>query len=338
VRVSLGTIASCCLAALVVIVLAIADSRTFEDAEYSPLYQATLKNAYSRFKESDKRVPAGRPDEVARDPGQELNTAPNELGPSSDAGSLPRTDPRRLPGTVPPATDKAVPRSGPRGLMPDDHRSTIPQPVAHQHGPHMSAGERYAQEREYEKAIAEFRLEVQEHPECALAQHRIGDMLKLAGKPEEAVAAWNEVLRLNPAYHCVHAHIGDVLAAQGKEDQAAAAYDKAIAGYREQIKSGGPAATSARYHLAKLLLDINRNATEALALAQQVVQDAPDKPMHHYLVARCLEATGRRDEAIAAIDKASQLDPSQAEAYRVFRERLTRGATSVPSSLGQAKN
>ena len=55
------------LAVLLVVVLAMADARLFdEDAEFSPLYEATLKDAYSRFEASDRQVPAKAPDVAGR--------------------------------------------------------------------------------------------------------------------------------------------------------------------------------------------------------------------------------------------------------------------------------
>ena len=61
-----------------------------------------------------------------------------------------------------------------------------------------------------------------------LAHANLGIAIKHQGKPDEAVAAYREAIRLQPDLAEDHAYLGNALQAQGKPDEAVAEYREAI--------------------------------------------------------------------------------------------------------------
>jgi tetratricopeptide (TPR) repeat protein len=335
---------------LIVAVLVRADAGMFEkDAEFSSLYNATLQDAYSRFSASDKKVPAGGPvDEIGGNtmpqvsPAQMAGTRPAPgaaMGGQRPAGTMP------MPGAAAPAgsglnfkqqSEMAALR-GNAGGVPAGVQPAAAQHVHDDGGPHSKRGNELLAQAKYDEAIAEFRLALQENPNRAQAQHSIGDALRYQGKHAEAIASYDAVLKQLPTFHCCYVHIGEILAAQGRSEEAQAAFNKAIEGYKQDLSAGGPQASVAAYHLAKLYVDQNRNIDEALVLAGQAVQAAPNQPAYLHLLARCNERAGRKEEAIKITDQILQLNPENIQIYQTYRNQLMGApAQSVPPAAPPA--
>ncbi len=313
---NLAAVGGGALAVAVIVVLAVADSSRFEDAEYTPLYKATLEDAFSKFKESDKRVPA----RGAVDPGAEaMFTPPAAVAQQPFQSPVPgmlQGMGQGAAGSVPGGTAPgAAAGSGAAGHVHDDG------------GVHMKLGNEHLGKGEYDKAAAEYRLALQENPSRSLAAHQIADALRAAGRFDEAVAAYVDVVAKFKTYQCCYTHIGDMYRERKDPAKADEYYDKAAAGFQAQVAEGGPQATIGKYHLARLHLDRGRNQAEALKLAQEAVAEAPDQAMYLLLLSQSYQALGRRNEALAAIDKAIAMNPENIEVYRTFRQQLTSPAT-----------
>ncbi len=312
------TIGACCLAALLVVVLAVADLQTVDDAEYSPLYQNTLKNSYARFKQTDERVPARAPSDAAADWIDELGSpassqTPPTGKPSRQARTATGTNARgrSASGQGDRSSAEATASQRNRAAMQD---RALPRPRAHgTPGVHLARGNELAAQRQYDQALDEFRKEIEADPQSALAQHRIADMLRRLGRPEEAVAAYRDVLKIQPAYHCVHIHMGDIYTSLGKTKEAEAAYTIGEAAYRKQIEAGGAEASSARYHLATFYLNHGKDPAQAVAWMEQMVTDFPQNAAYLRLMARCYEAAGRSEDAQSAENRAAAIDAQKAD-------------------------
>ncbi|MCK6455584.1 MAG: tetratricopeptide repeat protein [Phycisphaerae bacterium] len=304
VKRNLAAVGGGALALAIVAVLAIADASRFEDAEYSPLYRATLQDAYSKFKESDRKVPA----KGAADVGAEAMFTPPVAMPQQPMGSPPAAGGKGL-------GSRLVGGSGPGATQP-------PAAPADDGGVHMKLGNDHLAKGEFDKAIAEYRLALQEDPNRALAAHQLADALRYSGRFDEALTAYDDVLKRFPSYICCNTHIADMYRDRKNQTKADEYYDKATGAYEAQVKSGGPQAIVGKYHLAKLYVDRGRNVPEAVRLVEEVVAAAPDQAMYYQLLAQCYQAVGRKQDAISAIDKAISLNPPNVAVFQQYKQQL----------------
>lgn len=342
------TIGACCVAALLVVVLAVADLQTVDDAAYSPLYQNTLKNSYDRFKQTDERVPAKAPDDAAVDwsdsldgpadsqtsPGRSLRSSPRSAtGADARGRSAIGADARKASASGADARRRSASGQGDRNSAEaagSQRNRAAPRPRGHgTPGVHLARGNELSAERQYDQALEEFRKEIEANPQSALAQHRIADMLHRLGRPEEAVAAYRDVLKIQPAYHCVHIHMGDIYTSLGKTKEAEAAYAIGEAAYRMQVEAGGAEAASARYHLAAFHLNHGKDPAQAVAWMEQTVTEFPQNTAYLRLLARCYEAAGRSEDAQSAANRAAAFDAQQAASDQPGKAM----PTSVPAEI-----
>jgi tetratricopeptide (TPR) repeat protein len=322
---TLGMLAGIVVVVGVVAVFGAADGQMFEDAAFTRLYAFTLQQAYSRFDASDRQVPAQPAGSaadpmqgvMAQGPGQSRASQPGQAQRAASAQAMQRLqqfgNQQQSPITLPGGAGQGSGRAQPR--IPDDG------------GPHTIKGNEHLRKREYDQAIKEYQLALQENPARTLTQHSLGDALRYLQRDDEAIAAYRKVLQLNPEYYCCYTHIGDIERSRNNTAAANQAYNAAIAGYQKQVGQGGSVASAARYHLAKLYYDTDRNVSEALALAEQALQDAPDSLAHLQLLAQIYEKVGRTSDAAAMYDRLMQVSPQHAPYFQQQKDRLSGAAT-----------
>ncbi len=313
-RTMVVTISGGLLALVGVTVLAMADANLFdEDPEFSPLYKATLEDAFSRFKASEGRVPPGgsaTPEPRPQPPQQPIARATPQPGARGGLLGINKNAPVGNQRTLPGRTGAATP----------------PTHVHDDGGPHMQRGSQLSAQRQYDQAIAEFRLALQENPSRSLAQHYIGDALRAQGKHDEAIAAYQATLAIKPDYYCCYTHMAEIREAQQNTAAAEAFYQQAIAGYMQQVGANGPQSNIAAYNLAKLYLDKNRGTTaEIVRFAEKAGNVNPPQAPYLHVLARAYEKAGRRDEALAIMNRVMgmQMEPVHRQYYDNYRRQLT---------------
>jgi len=301
-----STISAVLLAAGVITVLAVADLKRFEEPEFSPLYKATLESAYSRFRENDKRVPAGEPRKEA---------APSE----------------ETPGVAPASASKRI-RPAKSAASRHVHSARTSAQSSGYNSPEMKRGNEFAAKKEYDKALAAFREQLKKYPQSALAWHRIGDVLGEQGKSEEAIAAYREALKIQPNFYCCYGHIGDLLLKEGKKEEAEKDFEIMIAGLRKQAKGEGKAAVSAKYELAKFFVDHHRNNDEAMRLAEEAAAANPEQVAYLIPLVTAYQRAGKNKEAVSTIDRILKLKPEFEVYYKKLRARLegAAGGSTAP--------
>lgn len=87
--------------------------------------------------------------------------------------------------------------------------------------------------------------------------------------------------------------------------------------------------------LARLYIDAQRKTEEAVPLAEKVVKLQPIA-VNYQLLAEALEAVGRTDEALEAIDQAMKLDPGQSLFQSVHQRLLKKAGQTPPAKEGNA--
>ena len=127
-----------------------------------------------------------------------------------------------------------------------------------------------------------------------------------AGRNDEAVASYRQLLQVDPDQAEVYVNMGIALRAQGRAGEAAACYKQAI-----QLK---PEFVEAYYNLANVLKDQGRLA-EAVEDYEQAVRLRPEFPQAHYNLANALRSSGRLADAVESYRRAIRLKSDYAAAY-----------------------
>lgn len=141
--------------------------------------------------------------------------------------------------------------------------------------------------------------EISEMIDAAVRHHQ-------AGRHDEAVAGYRQLLQIDPGQAEVYVNIGIVLKAQGRVGEAVACYKQAI-----QLR---PEFVEARYNLANVLKEQGR-FSEAIVNYEQAVRLRPDFPQAHFNLANAFRSCGRLAEATENYRQAIRLKGDYAAAH-----------------------
>ncbi|MEE3717829.1 FkbM family methyltransferase [Tumidithrix elongata RA019] len=179
-----------------------------------------------------------------------------------------------------------------------------------------------------------------ENPHVARYPYLLGSIYAEIARTDEAIACYNQALKLNPNYAEVYFCLGNMELRQGNEDRAMAQYQKAIAiqpnfpkpyvnlAYilerRSQLESAtihlrqaiqiDPSFAEAYRNLGVLLRKLGR-VEEAITEYQQALKIKPKDALAYANLADAFVALGRLDEAIPYYQAVTTLQPNHAGAY-----------------------
>jgi len=142
-------------------------------------------------------------------------------------------------------------------------------------------------------------------PESAAPCYALGRLLDLAGRPGEAEASYRRAIALQPDHARAHNNLGCILSLQGRLGEAVECFRRAI-----ELE---PALPEANQNYAALT---NNPAAQEAAIRGYVQQTARD-PRDAHAFARLgnvYAGLGRVQEAMAALERAIELDAEHAEA------------------------
>jgi len=137
---------------------------------------------------------------------------------------------------------------------------------------------------------------------CLLAQAELG-----RGDHQAALAAASGARSLQPEGEWPHRLVAYALDRLGR-------HDEAVRSAREAVRLE-PHAWQAHVTLARLLSNMRSDGAEALRSAERAVALAPHETQAHLTYALVSGASGRHDEAEAAVQRALELDPQDAAAH-----------------------
>lgn len=140
----------------------------------------------------------------------------------------------------------------------------------------------------------------------AEAYSNLGDLLRRAGNPSEAIGAYRAALALRPEMAETANNLGLALVMSGRLTEALEAYRHAVA--------QRPGLAEAHNNLA-VILQALRRFEEALRAAQEAIRHRAEYPEAYDAAGRALMSLGRVDEAAAAFETAVRLRPPFAEAW-----------------------
>jgi len=140
-------------------------------------------------------------------------------------------------------------------------------------------------------------------PEKQGAWYRLGVILKLAGKNDDAIAAYQRAIQLDPKDAYPHNGLGNVYDDLGRYDEAIAAYQRAIQ-LDPKIAAPHNGLGNVYYRLG--------NYDDAIAAYQRAIQLDPKYAYPHNGLGNVYYLMGRYDEAMVAYQRAIQLDSKYA--------------------------
>jgi len=144
---------------------------------------------------------------------------------------------------------------------------------------------------------------------CAEAHYNLGSVLLQQSKEAEAIAHFEQALRLNPDYAEAHVNLGVALSQLGRVQEASEQYEQAL-----RIK---PDLAEAHDNLGSALLQGGR-IDDAIGQYEQALRVKPDLAEAHYNLGVALEKLGRTQEAIQHYEQALRTKPDFTQAQNAL--------------------
>lgn len=132
------------------------------------------------------------------------------------------------------------------------------------------------------------------------------------GRNDDALRVCEEMIRAEPDNPFHQISLGNLESRRGRMAEAGRAYETA--------HRLGPDRAETCFALAQFYLRANTHLATAARLAAQAVRVSPVAP-HQYVLSRAAARTGDRATAVAAIERACELDPANQE-YATWRRTL----------------
>ncbi|MGO9244092.1 MAG: tetratricopeptide repeat protein [Verrucomicrobiia bacterium] len=151
-----------------------------------------------------------------------------------------------------------------------------------------------------------WRAPVKEFPDSELAHLNLGNVLLQAGRLQEAIAHYEQALRINPDLADTHNNLGTALGQTGKIEEAIAHYEQAL-----QID---PDLADAHVNLGVALAKVGK-PDDAIRHYQEALRLRPDWAEAHINLGNALLTQGKGRDAMAHYEAALRLKPDSAEAH-----------------------
>ena len=156
---------------------------------------------------------------------------------------------------------------------------------------------------------------VNKRPGSLRARDNLGLSLMDAGRLPDAMAQFEQALRLNPDFLEAHFDLGVALGKVGDLPEAIRQYEEAL-----RIR---PDLADAHNNLGALLTRVGR-FEEAVGHCQRAVQLKPDLADAHYNLGAALERVGKVDEALGQYKEVARIAPRSARAHNDLADALVR--------------
>lgn len=150
-----------------------------------------------------------------------------------------------------------------------------------------------------------WRATIASNPKSWMAQNNLGITLLNTRRTEEAIAHFQQALRIQPDYAAAHDNLGNAYLRLGQSELSLDHLKQAVA--------LDPADAEARNNLGNTLLHLGRH-TEAAAAYQEALRIDPNYAEAHINLGALALQNGRADDSLAHLQKALQIDPESADA------------------------
>ncbi len=159
-------------------------------------------------------------------------------------------------------------------------------------------------------AVAQYQEALRLKSDIAEIHTNLGSALaQMPGRLDDAIAQFREALRLDPKYPDAHFYLANALVQSGR-------IPEAIQNYEEALR-GDPNLAEASNNLGMILCRIGRT-DEGMARIEAAIRIQPDYVQAHFARGAALMQAGRRDDAAAEFEKVLQLRPNFPPAVRML--------------------
>jgi len=172
---------------------------------------------------------------------------------------------------------------------------------------HLGLGDGYKARKDYEMAIAEYRLRLSDDPTDGVAQQRLADCLLAIGREDDAIGYYREALRNKVDNPQLHLNLAGIY-------EHKALLDEAVVEYR-QVLASTPENEEARQRLADIYT-LRGSFPQALEQYRELIKKRPADPVVQLKLARAYANTKDIPAAIEAYGAAIKLDNNSVEAHR----------------------
>ncbi|HUI06608.1 MAG TPA: tetratricopeptide repeat protein [Verrucomicrobiae bacterium] len=188
---------------------------------------------------------------------------------------------------------------------------------------HYNLGDALLRAGRVQEAVAQYEQAVRIQPDYAAAHNNLGFALMELGQVQDAIRHFQQALRINPDFAEAHYNLGVALMGLGQVQDAIRHFQQAL-----RIK---PDDVNIHYNLANILMRLGR-LSEAIAHYEQALRIKPDFAEAHSNLGFTLEQVGRLPEAIAHYEQALRIKPDYAEAQNNLGIALVR-RQKVPEAV-----
>jgi tetratricopeptide (TPR) repeat protein len=174
------------------------------------------------------------------------------------------------------------------------------------HLPVNNLGNAFFASHRLDEAMASYEEALRLKPDYAFAHNNAGNVLLLKGRTGEAIAHYEQALQVSSRFDRAHNNLASALLQQGR-------IDKAIF-HLEQALQINPENAFVHFNLGNALIRQNR-ADEAIAHYRRALHLEPGSADTHSNLGMALVKSGHLQEAIAHFKQAIQIDPANAIAH-----------------------
>ena len=177
-------------------------------------------------------------------------------------------------------------------------------------------GNRYAREKQYDKAVDAFRLAIKLDPNLAAAYFGLGSTYANMGRMSDALEPLKTAVRLDPNNAAAHLNLGRALASFRHFDEGLAEMNEA--------KRLSPNNAVVHNEIGNLLLQGFGKFDDALAAYIEARRLNPNLPYVHHNIGLLFMKRGRFLEAIPPFEEALRLDPRYRNARYYLADAYTK--------------
>ena len=171
---------------------------------------------------------------------------------------------------------------------------------------HLAAGQNYYDQKQWEKAIAEFSKAIDLNPNLARAYGSRGDAYSSEGQFDRAIADYTVAIELDPNNDTAYLNRGNAYDEKGE-------YNNAIADYTSAITLN-PRLEDA-YNNRGVVYNETHNYNRAIADYTRAIELAPNDSEAYYNRGRTYDNKGEYDNAMTDYNTALAMNPNYPEAY-----------------------
>ena len=206
----------------------------------------------------------------------------------------------------------AVPTPPPPSPQIEPEQSASPQPLSRQARYHLEQGQILYDAGKVDQAVAEWQETLRLAPQTAQAHHLLGLAFRDQKDYTQAAAAFQQALRLEPDNATAHVHLARAFEALGKEQEAFNTYQKAL-----QLV---PSAPYVHNRLGYILAE--REDWQGAANAwYQTIQLAPHYAYAYANYGEALEKMGREQDALSTYKNAVPVCVRFTQAFEESRKK-----------------